>query len=274
MALALLLTAYMVVAVIYTRRDAAASRLAGVEYCVADSAATGFVDAREVDRVLGNLSRRIIGMRRDRFNSLAIERQLNAMDKIERATCVILANGQVRITVVPMQPVARVFDGNSSYYINSEGKRITADARFNVDVPVVYGHFSSGLRVVELLPMFAYIKSQPEYDALVTGVDKAPNGDIMLIPAVAGHVINFGDTSRVADKFARLRSFYHEVMPYKGWDYYDTLSVKWRGRLVATRRTKKQIDNRPLTELDGIVDEVPDNGTMLTVTIDSLQSKP
>jgi hypothetical protein len=73
----------------------------------------------------------------------------------------------------------------------------------------------------------------------------------------------------IADKFSRLRKFYHEVMRIKGWDYYDTLSVKWRGRLVATRRTKKVIDDRPLTELDGIVDEVLDNGTMLTTTDNS-----
>lgn len=28
-------------------------------------------------------------------------------------------------------------------------------------------------------------------------------------------------------------------MPVKGWNYYDTVSVKWNGRVVATRRTKR-----------------------------------
>ena len=39
-------------------------------------------------------------------------------------------------------------------------------------------------------------------------------------------------------------------MPFKGWNYYDTISVKFRGQIVATRRDKK-----PLYPFEPIVEE-------------------
>ncbi len=62
--------------------------------------------------------------------------------------------------------------------------------------------------------------------------------DILLIPRVAGHVINFGDASGLERKRRALMAIYRNVMPYKGWEEYDTISVKFRGQVVATRRDK------------------------------------
>lgn len=258
--------AYVVTAVAMTRRQASSEPFTGIDICIVDSARTGFVDAADIDAELGQLRRRAAVTPRGRINTLAIEQQLTELDKIESAYCNVLNNGRLRITVTPMQPVARVFDGVGSYYINSTGKRITADQRSRIDVPIVAGHFDGGgPEVATLLPMLRQIHKNPEFDALVAEVTKNRQGDIIIVPAVVGHVINFGDTSRVADKFGRLRQFYHEVMPVKGWDYYDTLTVKWQGRIVATRRAKRSTEVLDPTQLPGIVDDMPDDGTMLTV---------
>jgi cell division protein FtsQ len=262
----LVLLAYIIVAVSYTCAGERSDTFNGLQICIDDTTGNGFVSSADIDTELGDLSQKIRLTKHADLNTLSLENKLRTLDKIEDAHCVILNNGVLQIDIVPMQPVARVFDGNKSYYINNRGKRIKADARYHVDVPIVSGHYATGEAVAELLPMFDFIRRNPEYDALVTEVTKNKRGDIIVVPSVVGHVINIGDTTMIADKFSRLRKFYHEVMKVKGWNYYDTLSVKWRGRIVATRRTKKVIDDRPLTELDGIVDEVLDNGTMLTTT--------
>lgn len=66
--------------------------------------------------------------------------------------------------------------------------------------------------------------------------------NIILVPVIRGHVINFGDMSDMENKFTRLRQFYKDVMPVKGWNYYDTIAVKWTGQVVATKRKKKLAD--------------------------------
>lgn len=272
--LSVLLLAYIVYVVPLCGAAAADDRYKAVQIVVNDSARTGFVSSADVERALDGISNRAKIQPRKSFNTLEMQNKLRALDKIEDATVLQLNNGVLLITVTPMRPVARVFDNGINYYINAEGKKIPADALHRVDVPVVSGHFRDGKEVAALLPMFAQIHSNADYDALVTSVSVDRRGDIIIIPPVAGHVINFGDTSAVKDKFERLRRFYHNVMPAKGWTYYDTLSVKYRGRIVASRRVKKVVDAIPMTQLEGIVDELPDDGTMIANPGDSIQLPP
>jgi len=202
------------------------------------------------------------------INTLTLERALCADPRIEDATCVVLNNGDLRISVTPMVPVARVFpDKGDSYYVNASGKAIPAAISHPIDVPVISGQISSGASVKPLLPMLAYIKANPELDAWASAVNIDTNGDIVIIPAVLGHTVVIGDTADIPDKFIRLKVFYSHVMPVKGWDYYDNISLKWRGQVVATRRDKKSSHPAPPTELDGI-DDVLDADVMLTTGAD------
>ena len=87
---------------------------------------------------------------------------------------------------------------------------------------------------------------------------------------IRGHVINFGDVSDIENKFDRLRRMYEEILPLKGWDFYDTLSVKWRGQVVATRRVKKLVEPQVRYD-DESENELPqDIGTMLAATPEQL----
>lgn len=233
---------------------------ADVHIQVVDSAHVGFVTENDVHRALHNITANPRGLSRAAVNTLDMEQTLRNLDKVEDAQVLELNNGTLLVRVTPMRPVARVFDGKDNYYINASGKRIAADAVHHVDVPLVSGHFADPAAVTALLPMFDYIHSHPEYDALVTAVTVNNAGDIVIIPAVAGHVVIFGDTSAVADKLGRLKQFYHKVMPVKGWQYYDTLSVKWRGQIVATQRHKKAARTDQTVQPDP--DMAPDAETM------------
>ncbi len=105
-----------------------------------------------------------------------------------------------------MVPVARVFDTNRpSYYINVEGKSIGAELRYHIDVPVLVGTFDSVHPAHRLLPLLDRIASNPRIGAMVATVTQEPDGNIIIVPTIVGHVVNFGDTADVDDKFRRLR---------------------------------------------------------------------
>lgn len=250
---------YTVFAVALTRAEKRTSLYEGVDIEVADSAGTGFVTAADVDRTLGGLRAICAREPRGRINTLALERRLQAMPSVESASVTELNNGRLCLRVKPLVPVLRVLDGDNSYYINAAGKTISSDQGNFVDVPVIVGHFKSGKEVARLVPMFSYIHRHPEYDALVSSVSVSPRGDIIFVPAVTGHVINMGDTSRIEDKFNRLKRFYSEVMPVKGWEYFDTLSVKYSGRLIGTRAVKRPAPVAVSMLADSVADNAPDD---------------
>lgn len=277
--LAAVLTAYVVVAVAWSRDVASARRCVRIDISVADSAGSGFVGAADVARELAGLPRRAPGMLLADIDTDSIERMLNAIDKIESATSTVFTDGHVELTVVPMQPVARVFDTSTpearSYYINRQGKRISASAAYHTDVPVISGHFDSSFRPAALVPLIEYVTSRPQWDRLITHIKVDGPTNIILVPMIHGHVINLGDTSGLDDKFGRVALAYKKILPLKGWEYYDTVSVKWRGQIVATRRQKKlaPVVNPADYEAE---QEAPDLGTMMaadTLSVGRSQKK-
>ncbi len=259
----LLLVGYLVAVLIWTGASADGECCAGMDISIADSTDNHFVTEQEIVREIDSLSARCAGMLLKDIDTDSLERLLNSIDKIEHASCVIKSDGRIAVSIVPMQPVARVFEGEKSYYINREGKRISADARYFLDVPVISGNFDSTMTAMSLLPLVDYIAADPALTALVSMIKVDSRRNIILVPEIRGHVINFGDTSNVEDKFYRLQKLYCDVIPKKGWNYYDTIAVKWNRQVVATKRAKKL--QEPVIEYDAeIENEVPDIGSMMT----------
>lgn len=261
--LSVILAGYICFALPVTASMARADRFTGCEIVVTDSAKTGFVTQSDVSAECGGILSWITSRTLSDVDINKLELQLRRCDKIEKVNVALLNNAALRIDVIPMVPVARVFDGKVSYYINAEGKRIEATPRYHVDVPVVVGHFSEQYPAKRLLPLLDYIASHTDLDALVSTVRQEADGDIIIVPAIRGHVINFGDTSRVTDKFRNLTAFYHHVAPVRGWETYDTIAVKWRGQVVATRRNKALGDSHLSARLEEF-DDIDDHDTMIS----------
>lgn len=239
---AILLGLYLIVSVVVIDRLRANELCTGLVIEVRGDAARGFVTSREIARELQGLPERAKGMKLADINTAQIIDRLNKIDKIENVEALRMSSGRIYISVTPLVPVARIFDGSDSYYINREGKRITANARYFSDVPVIEGHFPKSdttFTPVSLLPLLDYLEEHDDtWGSYVTMLKVDSPTDIILVPAVAGHVVNFGTPDNFDSKFSRLKTVYREIYPVSGWEYYDTISVKWAGQVVATRRVK------------------------------------
>lgn len=277
--LSLLLAAYVCVALPLTASMERNSLYPKVSVSV-EGGSNGFVTDKDIIREM-HLDTLLRNSRKGDINLLSLREKLLQMPQIEDAKVYTGSDGGLYIDVKPLKPVARFFTPAGSFYINSSGKRVRADMKYHIDVPVVTGEIGSdkSLRPQDLLPLLRYIASDEHLDALVSSLEVDRRGNIFIHPVIRGHVVNFGDTSAVADKFNRLLTFYRKVMPLKGWEHYDTIAVKWRGQVVAKLNTAHKpkaampvedteydlIDDIETMSIDG-VEPGPDN--------DSTQQKP
>lgn len=243
------LLAYTVVMTIWADSVFATRTCSGIEVHIASPKFPGdTITRRGVVSELARYDSHIIGKPLDKINTLGIEKYLSGFNNFESVQCAVTAAGKLSITIVPMIPELRVFDGNDSYYINKDGKRIDANAKFYAQVPIVSGHFSRRFPPSALLPVARHIASDPVLKNLIMMIKADSPNDIILVPRVVGHVINLGDATDLPVKFRNLMLAYRQIMPYKGWQTYDTISVKFAGRIVATRRDKSQVSHTPLYE--------------------------
>lgn len=275
-ALAVVLAVYLIFAVGMSQDMAALDRVTEVKINVIDTERTGrnFVTVNGITSELTDLPV-VDSTLVSQVDLQGIERRLSEIVNIETARVTCSQTGCVHIDVVPMIPVARIFTSDgSSYYINRNGKRLTADARYHVDVPIITSETGSSIAPVDLLPLMQHIASDSLLNSLTTSLKIMSNGDVVLIPSIRGHVVNFGDPrdGNTSDKFDRLLTMYRKVLPVKGWMYYDTISVKYSGQVVATRAKKRPLPQIAEKELVDPEEDSIDN--MLTSDDGSADNTP
>lgn len=266
--MALLLVAYIGVAVVMANQQSARDKCRGYDIRILqDDGSRDFVTQAEVRRLLKEWSLDDTDRPASSIDLQKIEDHLSGVVNIENAMVQRMPDNTIRLTVMPMIPVARVFDfkGNS-YYINRDGKRLTANARYHIDVPVISGNFDSIHSPASLIPLVERLHSDPQWNAITSQVMVDPHTrDVILVPLIRGHVVNLGDTSGIPDKLTRVMTMYRKVMPVKGWEYYDTISVKWAGQVVATRRAKSIPEPAIRFDQEGDIEE-EDINSMLVAT--------
>ena len=129
--MALLLVAYIGVAVVMANQQSARDKCRGFDIRILQNdGSRDFVTQTEVRRLLKEWSLDDTDKPASAINLQKIEDKLAGVVNIEDAMVERMPDNTIRLTITPMIPVARVFDfkGNS-YYINRDGKKLTANAR-------------------------------------------------------------------------------------------------------------------------------------------------
>lgn len=274
MLLTIVLAVYLGGALFVTDMMSASERAGGLTIAVEDSE-NGFVTAEGVRselKVSGKDLADVSGTLLNHVDLQAIENQLNDVDNIETATVYRVFKkdaSKIMVEVTPMKPVLRIFDPYSptkSYYVNRSGKRLKANHLFHKDVPVIIGRFNTPEKIEYVMPLIDYMENDRNFSAFVSSMELTPRNDIILYPAHTGPVINFGDASMIKNKLRRIMRFYQDVIKVKGYEFYDTISVKWDGQLVATRHNKVRHNDNFLPDTDIDADNI-DLGYMDTIPI-------
>lgn len=267
----LLLTALLAWGILWARDKARDEVCRAIVVDVLNSTATPFVTPQAVKEELDSKGISAVGRPVWQINTDTIEAILRRSPYLEDAECFFMHDGTLRIRVSQLVPVLRVFDGNSSYYVNREGKYMRATATYHADVPVVHGHFTKQYPVTRLLPLIRWVERDSALKSLVTMYHFVDSNNIYFVPAIAGHVVNLGNATGYENKFKKLELFYRKVMPEKGWFTYDTISLKWNYQVVATKRHKKV---EVVQEYNPEEDEQDDDHETMTVSDPVEGAKP
>lgn len=251
---------YLGAILVWARSEAERHACKGVTISMGEKGLADTITVRGVKTELMKFPRRIVGSPLTSINTLEIEKYLMDLNNFEDVQCYVSTNGFLNVRITPMIPEVRVFDGDESYYINRQGKRINSNAEFFTDVPVLSGHFNRDFTAQSVLPVIRFVQKDPMLRELTAMFVARDADNIILVPRITGHVVNFGDTTRLQDKRRMLLTAYKNIIPYKGWETYDTISVKFRGQIVATRRNKT-----PLYPIETLIEEEdPEEATLPT----------
>ncbi|MFT5570180.1 MAG: cell division protein FtsQ, partial [Cyclobacteriaceae bacterium] len=84
----------------------------------------------------------------------------------------------------------------------------------------------------KFLALLTHIESDPFWKAQIAHIIVDAQQELTFIPQVTRQEVIFGSTKNMQAKFDRLKLFYTEVLPAKGWNTYAYVNVKYENQIV------------------------------------------
>jgi cell division protein FtsQ len=175
-----------------------------------------------------------------------LERVLEEDPFVADAEAFIDAQNRVNIRIVQREPMLRVMDNNGlNYYLDAAGNKLPPSKHYAARVLVVTGNVppweANFLRDEDhllkgIFELSQTLREDPFLQALIEQIYVTRQGELVLSPKVGKQIIYFGRYYAADDKLKRLKVFYREGLPYKGWDAYKSFDLRYQGQVVCTKR--------------------------------------
>ena len=157
------------------------------------------VNKDELIRLVKAADNDILSKKLNQINSEIIE------DAVEKHQAILYAEvykimtkdsssykGVLVVKVKHREPVVRVMSNTGSYYLDEFGGKIPISANYTANVLATTGFFPEKYATEKLLPFILFIENDEFWQAQIEQVHIEKNGEVLLIPLVGEHIIEFG----------------------------------------------------------------------------------
>jgi cell division protein FtsQ len=148
-------------------------------------------------------------------------------------------SGEMTIDVEEHTPLARVINNdNQDNYVTDKGEFIGVSSHFTARVLLLSGKYFENISTLAdskskpILDLINAINDDPFWKVQITQLVVEKDGGIVLVPEIGNHLIEFGMGIDIEAKFKKLKILYKDILPVKGWNTYQKVSVKYRNQIV------------------------------------------
>ncbi len=247
----LLVALYMVVSIGFVSQKSDKKRCTRIDIEIADSSSHLFVSPKDVYKLLKDNNFDISGYPIKNINDLDIENSIEKHPSIENAEVYKSYKGRLHILILQRNPIVRILDkAQNSYYIDENGKLMPLSENYTARVPVITGDFvraydkfkdvnlsegNSDSLLCDLFLLSKELKNNTYWSALCDQIVVNQKNEIILIPKIGAKKIILGQNSNFAENLEILTEFYHQALPYVGWEKYKTISLKYNNQIVCVK---------------------------------------
>jgi len=158
-------------------------------------------------------------------------------------------NNVVNINVNQFKPYARLINNiGDDYYIDKNGQIFPVSNKYSERVLLIFfknykkkdeekniNFFQNGNKIFKLIK---YINNNDFYKKQISQLNVIEDGEIVMIPQISKQKIYFGNTDDMEIKFKKLELFYKKILPTKGWNYYESVNLKFKNQIVCDKSSK------------------------------------
>lgn len=171
-----------------------------------------------------------------------VERKIETHRFIQDAEVYHDLNGKLTIDIKQNRPIARLLNSpGADRYIGTTGLILPQSMHYTARVPLIETSkkikFSSeNIKDTKegqaLYDMLLFIEKNAFWKAQIAEISIDKNYELTIYPQVTKQIVRFGTAEGFQDKFKRLKVFYKEILPNKGWNNYSEVNLKYKNQIV------------------------------------------
>jgi len=193
-----------------------------------------FLSEQMVNKLLIEKNNNVKTLNKVALDLKSVEDCLKSNEYIQNAEVFLTIDGVLKIQVKQRVPLARVFDNESSFYIDSKGDKMSLSDTYAARVPLVSGEVNK-VKTEQLSKVMEKIEADDFLKKNIIGVQVLPNGNIIMKNRNYDFIIEFGSTFNIERKFYNYKAFFQKAVTDSTLTKYKRINLKFTQQVVCVK---------------------------------------
>ena len=193
-----------------------------------------FVSYDTVNKLLIENGQHLKTIGKDKVVLNKLEKMLNQHDMIQKSEVFVSIDGVIKAMVTQRTPIARIFNEEGSFYIDSKGTRMPLSEIQTARLPLVLGEITDR-NEMEMYDLLWFIYNDDFLKKNITGIEILPSGSLRMTNRNYNYDIEFGKTIEVERKFDNYKAFFQKAVHDTLIDKYKIINLKFTQQVVCTK---------------------------------------
>ena len=194
----------------------------------------GFLSKKTVNKLLIENNSDVKTIRKVNLDLNNLEKSVSNNDMVEQSEVYVTIDGVLKAVVKQKTPIARVFDKDSSFYIDYQGSKMPLSSIHSARVPLVSGEINNK-NSKNLYDLFRFIYKDEFLKKNIIGIQLYPNGAIKMMNRNYNYEIDFGSPINVEKKFNNYKAFFQKAVQDSTISKYKRITLRFTQQVVCTK---------------------------------------
>jgi cell division protein FtsQ len=176
------------------------------------------------------------------INLKTLELRIKSHKFVEDAQVYKDHKGNLMVEVQQCRPIGRIIQTNGPHaYIGTNGNSLPTSEKFTARVVLLDGEKATKLMNADYLKseegkkylgLLKMIDEDPFWKSQITQISVNKAGEIRLYPQVGQEFFDLGMPEELEIKFKKLKLYYNEILPLKGFNKYRSVNLKYKDQII------------------------------------------
>lgn len=193
-----------------------------------------FVDSETVNKLLIENKSEVKSIAKDEVDLNTVEKTINNHKMIEKSEVFVSIDGVLKVIVKQKTPIARVYNQETSFYIDYQGNKMPLSNITTARVPLVLGEINEETRS-SFTDLLKKIYEDEFLKKNIIGIQILPNNELIMKNRNYNYEIEFGKVIGVDEKLKKYKAFFQKESAENALEKYKKINLKFAQQVVCIK---------------------------------------